>query len=120
MEVQLRVPPDRTVDDVREAADAELREGTVRWYDGIPPVMQSPRTPVARAFRGAIRANGGEPRLLRKTGTADVNLYADAWDCPMATYGPGDSSLDHTPQERVSLDEFDRATAVLTEVPDRL
>ncbi|MFB6159943.1 MAG: [LysW]-lysine hydrolase [Haloferacaceae archaeon] len=120
MEVQLRVPPGRTVDDVREAADAALDDGTVRWYDSIPPAMESPRTRVARAFRGSIRANGGDPRLLRKTGTADVNLYAAAWDCPMATYGPGDSSLDHTPEEHLDLEEFDRATAVLTDVPDRL
>jgi LysW-gamma-L-lysine carboxypeptidase len=49
-----------------------------------------------------------------------VNLYAEAWDCPTASYGPGDSSLDHTPDERLSLAEFDRAVAVLTDLPDRL
>jgi LysW-gamma-L-lysine carboxypeptidase len=120
MDVQLRVPPARTVDDVREGADADLAGGTVRWHDAIPPVMESPRTPVARGLRGAIRARGGEPRLLRKTGTADVNLYADAWDCPTASYGPGDSSLDHTPDEHLALDEFDRAVDVLADLPDRL
>jgi LysW-gamma-L-lysine carboxypeptidase len=120
MDVQLRVPPDRTVDDVREGADAELAGGTVRWHDVVPPVMESPRTPVARGLRGAIRGAGGEPRLLRKTGTADVNLYAEAWDCPTASYGPGDSSLDHTPDEHLSLAEFDRAVTVLTDLPDRL
>lgn len=120
MNVQLRVPPARTVDGVREAADAHLGGGTVRWHDAVPPVMESPRTPVARGLRGAIRATGGEPRLLRKTGTADVNIYADAWDCPTASYGPGDSSLDHTPDEHLALDEFDRAVRVLTDLPDRL
>ena len=120
MDVQLRVPPDRTVDGVREAADAELDGGTVRWHDAVPPVMESPRTAVARGLRGAIRGAGGEPRLLRKTGTADVNLYADAWDCPTASYGPGDSALDHTPEERLSLAAFDRSVAVLTDLPDRL
>ncbi|ESS06484.1 MAG: N-acetyl-ornithine/N-acetyl-lysine deacetylase [uncultured archaeon A07HB70] len=120
MDVQLRVPPARTVDDVREGADGELAGGTVRWHDAIPPVMESPRTAVARGLRGAIRAADGEPRLLRKTGTADVNLYADAWNCPTASYGPGDSSLDHTPDEHLALAEFDRAVAVLTDLPDRL
>jgi LysW-gamma-L-lysine carboxypeptidase len=75
---------------------------------------------VARGLRGAIRGAGGDPRLLRKTGTADVNLYAAAWDCPAATYGPGDSALDHAPDERLSLAEFDRAVTVLTDLPDRL
>jgi LysW-gamma-L-lysine carboxypeptidase len=82
--------------------------------------MESPRTPVARGLRGAIRAAGGEPRLLRKTGTADVNLYSEAWDCPTASYGPGDSSLDHTPDEHLALDEFDRAVDVLADLPGRL
>ena len=119
MDVQFRVPPNLTVEEVREAADGELDGGTVRWYDEVPPVMTTPRNPVARAFRGAIRRAGGEPRLLRKTGTSDMNIYR-AWNCPMATYGPGDSDLDHAPDERLSLDEFDRATRVLEAVAERL
>jgi LysW-gamma-L-lysine carboxypeptidase len=78
--------------------------------------MQSPRTELARAFRVAIRDVGGDPRLLRKTGTADMNLFASAWSCPMVTYGPGDSDLDHAPDEHLPLAEFDRATAVLESV----
>ncbi len=116
MEVQFRVPPSLTVDEVREVADGELDGGTVRWHDAVPPVMQSPRTEVARAFRVAIREAGGDPRLLRKTGTADMNLYAKAWDCPMVTYGPGDSDLDHAPDEHLPLAEFDRSVAVLESV----
>ncbi len=120
MDVQLRVPPDMTTDAVRERADGELDGGTVNWWDEVPPVMESPRTPVARAFRAAIRDAGGEPRLLRKTGTSDMNVYASAWDCPMVTYGPGDSGLDHTPNEHLALADFDRATAVLETATDRL
>ncbi|MFB6302845.1 MAG: [LysW]-lysine hydrolase [Haloferacaceae archaeon] len=120
MEVQLRIPPDHTVEEVREMADGELGRGTVRWHDSVPPVMTSPRTPVARAFRAAIRGAGGDPRMLRKTGTSDMNLYAAAWDCPMATYGPGDSSYDHAPDEHLPLAEYDRAVDVLTDVCERL
>jgi hypothetical protein len=43
-----------------------------------------------------------------------MNVYADAWDCPMATYGPGDADLDHAPDEHLPLAEFDRAIDVLT------
>ncbi|WP_254766428.1 [LysW]-lysine hydrolase [Salinilacihabitans rarus] len=116
MDVQLRVPPALDVETVRETTEAHLDVGTVSWADPIPPVMQSPRTDLARAFRVAIRAEDGEPRLLRKTGTSDMNLYADAWDCPMVTYGPGDSDLDHAPDERLPLAEFDRSVAVLERV----
>jgi LysW-gamma-L-lysine carboxypeptidase len=120
MDLQLRVPPEYTVEEVREMADAELDIGTVRWYDEVPPVMTSPRTEVARAFRASIRGQGGDPRLLRKTGTSDMNVFASVWGCPMATYGPGDSDLDHAPNEHLSLPEFDRSVAVLAEVCDRL
>ena len=120
MDVQFRVPPSMTTDGMREVADGELSAGTVRWKDAVPPTMQSPRTGPARAFRAAIREVGGDPRQLRKTGTSDMNIYARAWDCPMVTYGPGDSSLDHTPTERLELAEFDRAVAVLERVCTRL
>jgi len=120
LEVQLRVPPEYTTEEVRELADGHLDNGTVQWHDTVEPVMQNPRTPVGRAFRVAVREVGGDPRLLRKTGTSDMNVYAQAWNCPMVTYGPGDSDLDHAPDEHVSLAEFDRAVAVLETATERL
>ena len=119
MEFQLRVPPERTPDEVRELSDAELDIGTVNWTESIPPVMTSPRTELARVFRAAIREQGGDPRLLRKTGTSDMNVFATQWDCEMVSYGPGDSSLDHTPNEHLPLAAFDNAIAVLIDVCER-
>ncbi|MDQ2050930.1 [LysW]-lysine hydrolase [Natronolimnohabitans sp. A-GB9] len=120
MDVQLRVPPSLDVETVREAAEAELEVGTVTWKDKVPPVMMSPRTEVARAFRVAIRKEGEDPRLVRKTGTSDMNIYAGAWDCPMVTYGPGNSDLDHAPDERLSLSEFDQSVEILERVATTL
>jgi len=120
MEVQLRVPPEFTTEEIREIADGHLDVGTVRWDDKVEPVMMSARTRVARACRGAIREAGGEPRLLRKTGTSDMNVYAQHWDCPMVTYGPGNSDLDHAPDEHLGLAEYDASVAVLESVTERL
>ena len=121
MDVQLRVPPKRTIDEIHELAESQMTTGSVHWKEPIPPVMESPRTDLARAFRVAIRAAGGDVRLIRKTGTSDMNLFAAAWDCPMVTYGPGNSDLDHAPDERLPLSHLDRATAVLSDVcRDRL
>ncbi|ELZ47568.1 acetyl-lysine deacetylase [Halorubrum californiense DSM 19288] len=116
MDVQLRIPPSRPVDEIHELAEAELSTGSVHWGEPMPPVMESPRTDLARAFRVAIRGAGGDVRLLRKTGTSDMNLFAAAWDCPMVTYGPGNSDLDHAPDERLPLPDLDRAVRVLTDV----
>ncbi|MFC4406766.1 [LysW]-lysine hydrolase [Haloarchaeobius iranensis] len=120
VDVQFRIPPGSSAEEIREVVEAELDAGTVEWRDAIPPVLDSPRSAVGRAFRVGIRERGGSPRLLKKTGTADVNLFAGAWDCPMATYGPGDSALDHAPDERLALPEYDRAIAVLETVCDDL
>jgi LysW-gamma-L-lysine carboxypeptidase len=121
MEVQLRVPPSMTTEEVIEITEGHLDVADrVHWKDKVEPVMMSPRTDVARAFRAAIRGEGGEPRLLRKTGTSDMNVYAQSWNCPMVTYGPGDSDLDHAPNEHLSLPEFDRSVAVLEAVSERL
>ncbi len=120
MDVQFRVPPELSADEIREVADGALGEGTVNWKEPIPPVMESSRNAVARAFRVAIRGEGGDVSLLRKTGTSDMNIFRGAWTCPMATYGPGDSSLDHAPDEHTDLANVDNAVAVLTEVAERL
>ena len=120
MDVQLRIPPEYAVDEIREIADGHLETGTVNWYDRVEPVMESPRTPVGRAFRAAIRGEGGDPRMLRKTGTSDQNVFAHAWDVDTVSYGPGDSDLDHSPDEHLSLAEYDKAVAVLESVTERL
>lgn len=73
-------------------------------------------SPLVRAFLHAIRANGGSPGFVLKTGTADLNIVASRWDCPALAYGPGDSALDHTPQEHLSLSEYLRAVDVIEEV----
>ncbi|MFG0259276.1 MAG: M20/M25/M40 family metallo-hydrolase, partial [Phycisphaerales bacterium JB041] len=70
--------------------------------------------PVVRALSNAIRESGTTPRPKRKTGTADLNVVGPVWGCPIAAYGPGDSSLDHTPHERLALVEYDRSVGVLS------
>ena len=66
-----------------------------------------------RALLKSVRAAGGAPGFLLKTGTSDMNVVGPAWHCPILAYGPGDSSLDHTPDEHVDLAEYLRAIDVL-------
>ena len=70
---------------------------------------------LVRSFLGAIRAvdAAAKPGFLLKSGTSDMNVVGPAWRCPILAYGPGDSSLDHTPNEHVPLDEYWRAVLVL-------
>jgi LysW-gamma-L-lysine carboxypeptidase len=45
-----------------------------------------------------------------------MNVLAPHWRCPVVAYGPGDSALDHTPHEHISLQEYLGAIDVLTRV----
>lgn len=82
----------------------------------VPAWECAKNTQLVRAFLSGIRSRGGEPRFVYKTGTADLNIVAPVWKCPALVYGPGDSALDHTPNEHLDLQEYARAVSVLTHV----
>lgn len=81
--------------------------------EGYRTTKQSKLVP---PFLRAIREEGGSPTFKVKLGTSDMNVVGPVWKCPIAAYGPGDSSLDHTPDERIVLDEYLRAIRVLSRV----
>jgi LysW-gamma-L-lysine carboxypeptidase len=81
----------------------------------VPAWNCEKNSPLVRAFLNGIRSQGGKPRFVYKTGTADLNVVAPVWRCPAVVYGPGDSALDHTPSEHISLDEYQKAVWVLTQ-----
>ncbi|MFB6072262.1 MAG: [LysW]-lysine hydrolase [Halobacterium sp.] len=120
VDVEFRLPPGTTPGDVRATVADCTDRGEVSWTEAIPPHAADPRSAVASALRAGIRDVGGAPGHVRKTGTCDANIYADAWDCPVATYGPGDSALDHAPDERLDLAAFGRGVDVLTATATRL
>lgn len=79
----------------------------------LPAYRADKNSALVRGFLAAIRSLGGQPGFLLKTGTADFNLVGPRWGCPILAYGPGDSALDHTPQEHLSLTEYGLAVEVL-------
>lgn len=119
IDVDCRVPPgfdvERLAATLRSAVDGELN--VIRY---VPAVRQSRASPVARALFAAIRRHGGQPRPLLKTGTSDMNTVSERWPMPMAAYGPGDSSLDHSYDERIAVGEYLRSVAVLATALDEL
>jgi LysW-gamma-L-lysine carboxypeptidase len=113
MNVALRVPLGFDVSHLRREVRDWPVDGEVFLHTGDPAYKAEKNTPVVRALLRTIRAEGGRPRFKLKTGTSDMNVLGPVWGCPMVAYGPGDSALDHTPDEHIDIGEFLRAADVL-------
>jgi len=99
-----------------EAEEAEtFRVLVERVGYPVPAWECGKNSPLVRAFLNGIRSQDGKPRFVYKTGTADLNVVAPVWGCPAVVYGPGDSALDHTPNEHISLDKYQKAVGVLAQ-----
>ena len=109
----LRLPPDLTPAQAHAMLQPLAGEAALALVDGITCYRADKNTPLVRALLAAIRAQGGKPGFLLKTGTSDMNLVGPAWNCPILAYGPGDSHLDHTPDEHISIEEYLQAVQVL-------
>jgi [amino group carrier protein]-lysine/ornithine hydrolase len=125
LRVGYRIPPGPRVDEIEAEARslAAVAGGTrvsVTRTGAEEPVRTARTSALARAFARAIADAGGSARSLVKSGTSDMNVLAPAWGCPMVAYGPGDSVYDHTPMERLRLDDHALAIEVLRGVLARL
>ena len=85
-------------------------------FRGYEKAWRGDRTnPLVRSFLAGLRSHDPSAKLgfVVKTGTSDMNVVAPVWKCPIVAYGPGDSALDHTPNEHLELDEYWQAVNVL-------
>ena len=112
MNINMRLPPGLEPSGLKEELES-WSGAELKFHPSYPPVQSEKNTPVVRAMLRAIRAEGGRPRFKLKTGTADMNVVGPVWGCPIVAYGPGDSTLDHTPEEHIVVDEYLRSIKVL-------
>jgi LysW-gamma-L-lysine carboxypeptidase len=104
------VPAERVVERLRRTA----RGGRLDVLASTDPVVVDRNAATVRALRAGIRRAGGTPRLKLKSGTGDMNVFAARWPTPAATYGPGDSRLDHSADEHLEIPDFLRAIDVVS------
>ena len=114
LSIGFRLPPNFDVEALKQKLDGWSEGAEVRFEYADAAVRMEKNTPVVRAFLSGIREAGGTPRFKMKTGTSDMNILQPTWGCPALAYGPGDSKLDHTPDEAIDLEEFRRGVEVLT------
>ena len=112
-EIDVRVPPSITpqkvADNFRKLAPANV---TVKVLEGLPGVETDINHPICRSMISAIRDSGLHPRYVKKSGSADMNITVHS-GIPTIAYGPGDSALDHTPNEVVLLTDYEKSIEIV-------
>jgi LysW-gamma-L-lysine carboxypeptidase len=116
LQFNLRVPQNLNREDVATLIGEVSDHAKVDLVEFTPAYRAEKNTPLVRSFLAAIRQHGGSPTFTVKSGTSDMNLVAPTWRCPTVAYGPGDSDLDHTPNEHILISEYRRSCQILAEV----
>jgi LysW-gamma-L-lysine carboxypeptidase len=116
MIVEIRLPPQIIGEHVFQRLEKEIEryrlanpEVSVKMKSEylIDAFEADRRSLISRALAWAIRETTNNRVVFsKKTGTGDMNIMGNVMKIPVVTYGPGDSSLDHTPNEHVEIQEY--------------
>jgi len=121
MEIDVRFPPEYDIESLKQFIELNRAGITVEFKEEEPGVLVEKNNELVKALIWAIRRQEGDPAFKKKTGTSDMNITAATWkDIPIVAYGPGDSSLDHSPEERIDVREFRQSIEILKETVERV
>jgi LysW-gamma-L-lysine carboxypeptidase len=129
-EIDMRTPPQLSPESIfsrlnefinelnKESEDTQIE---LKCLGSVPAYESDKRSILVRSLTYAIRkCSEKAPTLLRKTGTGDMNELGATMNVPMVSYGPGDSHLDHTDEENISVTEYQESIKVYQEAIPRL
>jgi LysW-gamma-L-lysine carboxypeptidase len=102
---------------------AAFSQNRSRRFDTLDPALRAIRTfgdgpEDGVEMRIGLRLPSGTdvPALQKQMQTwrnSDMNVVGPAWGGPVVAYGPGNSSLDHTPDEHIDIEGFRQGVEVL-------
>lgn len=118
IEVQfsLRTPLDFERNRLEEYMKEMCKDSDLTCVREIPAVLTDRRNALVECFVKAIRKTGGRPGLKKKGGSSDMNVLRGSSKKGIVAYGPGDTSLSHTPNEHISIEEISKSVEVLKNV----
>ncbi|GAA3070363.1 M20/M25/M40 family metallo-hydrolase [Streptomyces roseofulvus] len=118
--LNFRVPPSADLAELRTAALGPREGVVVEVLRATPGYAGGRSSSLVKVFTRAFAEAGVRPRFVVKKGTSDMNTLATTWkDVPMVAYGPGDSALDHTDEERIGGMEYRTARSLLADAVNR-
>jgi LysW-gamma-L-lysine carboxypeptidase len=107
--VDIRVPPNM-MNKVKEELIRRIKKNEnikIKKLSENPPFLESENSILVKLFLESIKEiTGREGKLIKKTGTSDVNDFAEKMKIPCVVYGPGNSKLSHTEKENISIREY--------------
>lgn len=109
--MDFRIPPGLSYKEVFKEI-SEIIDGEVKLLEGVDGVLISKNNIIVKTLVKAIRDKGLLPKYKKKTGTSDMNLLVKLTE-NIVTYGPGDSSLDHTDREFIDIEEYLKSINIL-------
>jgi LysW-gamma-L-lysine carboxypeptidase len=114
--VNFRIPPAISSSELLNEVHEILREFkcknpdvkvNIEILDKTESYLSDSKSILVRALSQSIwKTKKTLVRLVRKTGTGDMNVFGAVTGKPVVTYGPGDPHLDHTPEERVNIKDY--------------
>jgi LysW-gamma-L-lysine carboxypeptidase len=121
MKIGYRLPVGFDTKGLRTCINSIRGDASVDVYGEEVAIEAGKNNSLVRSFLKSMRQNDITPKFKIKTGTSDMNVLGHAYpEVPIVTYGPGDSSLDHTPEEHIMIDEYKKAIEVLKSVLENL
>ena len=127
LEIDRRLLPGETVDEALAEIKALLEgagepDGTcsVEFLTGTNGFSASPDGSGVRALVSAIEARSGRtPAYLNALGVGEGRYFADD-GIEIVSFGPGDGTTSHAPNERVPIDQMVDAALILLDTVQRL
>ena len=125
--LDLRIPPAvraaKAVDEIRSMANQTGEGVQIEVEPGAPTEAYEADagSRLVRSFQRAIHLRlKTRPGLIRKTGTGDMNTFAQRKRAECVTYGPGLSRTSHTDGEAVEVKDYLGSIEVLKEAIGQL
>lgn len=118
--IVFRIPVSLTITDILSLMESKKGAGMISELYSEKPIKADKNNSLIRGFLEAMRLKNIEPKFSLKTGTSDMNILGNHFAVPIVTYGPGDSMLDHTPDEHIDIEEYLLAISILKDVLEHI